>query len=167
MSVYTVYAPPLRAADTAPNPERFVVVRDGFSIWAFLFAALWMLWHRMWLVLLLYLVIGGVIEAALRYAGFSDWVLVAVAVALSFLVGAESSTLRHFTLERRGFRTVGVVSGDNLEMAERRFFDAWVRDGGRDRPDRGAPPASPPPPFPRAPQSSGVTGLFPEPGANR
>jgi len=167
MSVYNVYAPPLRAADTAPDPERFVFVRDGFSFWAFVVSVLWMLWHRMGLVLLIYVVIGGVVEAGLRYAGASDLILGAVALAISFLIGAEASTLRRFTLERRGFTAVGVVSGDDLEVAERRFFDAWVRETGRDSPERVTPPAAPPPAYPHAPQSSDVIGLFPEPGANR
>ena len=39
MSVYTVHEPPQRMADDAVNAERFVFVRDGFSFWAFLFAA--------------------------------------------------------------------------------------------------------------------------------
>ena len=61
MAVYTVHQPPLRATDAAPDPQRFVFVRDGFYFWAFLPRALWMLWHRMWLVLLIYVVgaIGG------------------------------------------------------------------------------------------------------------
>ena len=167
MSVYTVYAPPLRATDTAPDPERFVFVRDGFSFSAFLFSVIWMVWHRLALVLLLYVVIAAAVETALRYAGFSDLVLAAVAVALSFLVGAEASTLRSFTLERRGFTTVGVVGGDNLEVAERRFFDTWVREAGHVPAQGRTPPAPTPPAFHQAPQSSEVIGLFPEPGANR
>ena len=51
MSSYTVHEPPLRAGAAAPEPERYVFVRDGFSFWAFLFGPLWMLRHRMWLVL--------------------------------------------------------------------------------------------------------------------
>ena len=59
MAVYTVHEPPLRGAP-APDPERFVFVRDGFSFWALLFGPLWMLRHRMWLVLLGYvLLVGG------------------------------------------------------------------------------------------------------------
>jgi len=50
MSVYTVHVPPA-TAQTAPDPGRFVFVRDGFSFWAFLLGPVWMLWHGMWLVL--------------------------------------------------------------------------------------------------------------------
>ena len=53
MPVYTVHEPPPRDSDDAADAaDRFVFVRDGFSFWAFLFAPLWMLWHRLWLVLL-------------------------------------------------------------------------------------------------------------------
>ena len=57
MPVYTVHEPPPREDEDAPTPpDRFAFVRDGFHFWAFLLAPLWMLWHRLWLVLLLYLV---------------------------------------------------------------------------------------------------------------
>ena len=36
MPIYTVHEPPLRASETTPNPDRFVLVRDGFYFWAFL-----------------------------------------------------------------------------------------------------------------------------------
>ena len=43
-----------RAGDeTAADPDRFVFVRDGFSLLARSCSApLWMLWQRLWLVLL-------------------------------------------------------------------------------------------------------------------
>ena len=75
------------------------------------------------------------IESALRYAGFSGLVLAIVAVFISLLVGIESGTLRRFALARRGWKNVGVVSGGDLEEAERRFFAAWTRETPMKRPD--------------------------------
>jgi hypothetical protein len=168
MSVYTVHEPPLRAADAAPDPERFIFVRDGFYFWAFLFSVLWMLWHRMWLALLAYVVAAAGMETALRYAGVSSFLVGIVGLLISLLVGIEGATLRRFALARRGWKNVGVVSGDDLEDAERRFFDAWVGDTGRRTAlSATTPPPSPPPPLPRAQQAPDVIGLFPEPGANR
>jgi hypothetical protein len=171
MSIYTVHEPPLRAAETMPDPDRFAFVRDGFSVWAFLFAVLWMLWHRLWLVLLAYVVVVVGIETALRYAGFSGPVLAIVAVFISLLVGIESSTLRRFALARRGWKNVGVVSGSDLEEAERRFFAAWTHESPVKRPNAptgAAAPGTPATaPIPRPPPSSGVIGLFPEPGVDR
>jgi hypothetical protein len=171
MSIYTAHEPPLRAAETTPDPDRFAFVRDGFSVWAFLFAVLWMLWHRLWLVLLAYVVVVVGIETALRYAGFSGPVLAIVAVFIALLVGIESSTLRRFALARRGWKNVGVVSGSDLEEAERRFFAAWAHESPVKRPEAptgaAAPGASAMAAIPRPPPSSSVIGLFPEPGVDR
>lgn len=164
MSVYTVYEPPLRPTDATPDPDRFMFVRDGFYFWAFLLTALWMLWHRLWLVLLIYVVVAVGLEYAMHYAGVATAAVSLVELLLGLLVGIEAGTLRRFTLARRGWRNIGVVSGNNIEIAERRFFDTWVRSA----PGTSAPPstafAGPPPP--RTPHSPDVVGLFPEPGAN-
>jgi hypothetical protein len=166
MSIYTVHEPPLRNGVAAPDPERFVFVRDGFYFWAFLLTPLWLIWHRLWLVLLIYLiVITGLVEA-MRYAGVDTAGRSLVMLLISFLIGLEASTLRRFTLTRRGWRNVGVVGGTNTEAAERRFFDDLAAAGP------GRPPGStgnPPPPLPPAPafHTPPIVGLFPEPGASR
>jgi hypothetical protein len=166
MSVYTVHQPPLRAAEASPDPERFVFVRDGFSFWAFLLAPLWMLWHRLWLVFVIYVVVTVGIQNAMHYGGVGAAGGALAALLIAFLVGAEASTLRRFTLDRRGYRQVGVVGGTNAEAAERRFFDAWTNAGsGKSSTPSVSPPAPPvPPPMPQAPN---IVGLFPEPGASR
>jgi Protein of unknown function (DUF2628) len=174
MSIYTVHEPPPKAAGSAPEPERFVFVRDGFSFWAFLLAPLWMLRHRMWLVLLGYLVVTIALQVGLSLIGASATV---VAALLSLLVGFEAATLRRFTLGRRRWTNVGIVVGDDTETAEQRFFDAWVDRGGSDSVASGGSWASAPPasaatvlsaPLTRRPTASpDVIGLFPEPGASR
>jgi hypothetical protein len=163
MSVYTVHQPPLRAVETSPDPERFVFVRDGFNFWAFLLAPLWMLWHRLWLVLLIYLVVIVGIENVMHFAGVGAPGSALAALLIAFLVGAEASTLRRFTLDRRGYRQLGVVGGANAEAAERRFFDGWAK-AGADKRSGPSPSPSAPPPMPQAPD---IVGLFPEPGASR
>ena len=174
MRVYSVHEPPVRGLDPLPDAERFVFVRDGFYFRAFLFAPLWMLWRRMWLVLAGYVILSAVLETALVMVGATPADVVVVALLISLLVGLEASTLRRFTLNRRGWKYVGIVSGDDLEDAERRYFETWVHELPSQRAvPMAVPPASPPdsgaaaPPPSRAPQGSDVIGLFPEPGANR
>jgi hypothetical protein len=173
MAIYTVHEPPQKAEGSAPDPERFVFVRDGFSFWAFLLTPLWMLRHRLWLVFIGYVLVAIVLQVALGLIGSSASVMTAVGVLLALLVGFEAATLRRFTLARRRWKNIGIVVGDDAETAERRFFDAWVNktwvNGSW---ASGAPqvPAPPPPggPLSRAPlASSEVIGLFPEPGASR
>jgi hypothetical protein len=171
MSVYTVHEPPLRAVGVSADPERFVFVRDGFYVWAFLLTPLWMLWHRLWLAPLSYVAISALLDSALRLAGASAGLVTLVDLLISLLIGLEAGTLQRLTLRRRGWRNVGVVSGDDLEDAERRFFDAWVRQPPARRvPPSAAPPVSPVAPAPvtaHTSAASGVIGLFPEPGAQR
>jgi hypothetical protein len=166
MSVYTVHEPPLRAGAAASDVERFAFVRDGFSWWAFLFAPLWMLRHRMWLVLIGYVVIVGAIEIPVKLSGAPSLAASLIGILLGLLVGFEASTLRRFTLSRRGWKNLGVVSGADVEDAERRFFDTWLR---RTNSPPGAPrmPTPPPAPIQRPPRGPDVIGLFPEPGAPR
>jgi Protein of unknown function (DUF2628) len=169
MSVYTVHEPPLRAGGASADPERLVFVRDGFYFWAFLLTALWMLWHRLWLVLLIYVVVAVGLDFAMYYAGVPSAGVAVVELLISLLVGIEAGTLRRFTLARRGWNNIGVVSGDDVENAERRFYDGWVRSaaGKRVAPSALSPGLPPPPPSSRSQQSPDIIGLFPEPGANR
>jgi len=167
MSVYTVHQAPTRA-DTASAAERFVFVRDSFSWWAFSLAPLWMLRHRLWLVLLGYVVVTGAIEFALVRLGASRTAIVIVGLLISLLVGLEASTLRRLALRRRGWSNVAIISGKDLEEAERRFFDAWLRDApSRRSTSNTTSQPSAPSGVPRVPQAPHVVGLFPEPGAGR
>jgi len=162
MSIYTVHEPPLAAADVLPATEKFAFVRDGFSVWAFLAAVLWMLWHRMWLVLLIYIAAAIVAGVAMQYAGVPVAIVAAAGLLGSVLIGIEASTLRRFTLARRGWKNVGIVSGHDREDAEQRFFDAWTRSAAA---NPAGPPAKARSAAPRLPQPPDVIGLFPKPAA--
>lgn len=162
MAVYTVHQPPLREGETAPNTDRFVFVRDGFYFWAFLFGPVWMIWRRLWLVLVLYVVALIAIGTAMRHVEANSWVQSLVTFTMMILVGLEAGTLRRWTLARRGWKNVGVVVGDDLEAAERRFFADWMERGAsRARPAAAKPHVAA---GIRAPTTSGpdVLGLFPE-----
>src|ERR1700733_15851424 len=107
MPIYTVHEPPLRIAGAPADPVRFVFVRDGFYVWAFLLTPLWMLWHRLWLVLIGYVVLSAVLDGLLRFAGASPAVVAFVGVLISLLIGLEGGPLRRFTLRRRRWRNAG------------------------------------------------------------
>ena len=166
MSIYTVHQPPLDSGAATAEPYRFVFVRDGFSWWAFLLTPFWMLRHRLWLALAIYLLACAALEAGLRALGASVLTLILASLLISLLAGLEAGTLRRFKLARRRWRNIGVVTGDDVEDAERRFFDAWIRQAPARRPP---PPPSAPAPGSAAPPPApaGVIGLFPEPGAHR
>ncbi len=161
MPVYTVHEPPQRDDDALGHSERFRFVRDGFHFWAFLVAPLWMLLHRLWLELIAYVLIVGGATFVLRRMGIDESAGFWVALFLALLVGMEASSLLRWKLSRRGFEQVGIVVGDNLEDAERRFFDSWT--GEANRPALTTPAA--PSPFGPPAASPDIVGLFPQPQA--
>jgi hypothetical protein len=156
-----VFDPPERDGDALKRAERIVFVRDRFTWSAFLFAPLWMLWHRLWLVLLAYLVVMTALVIGFDRADFGTDARVLIVALIELLIGFEAASLRRWTLRRRGWRELGTVVGDDLESAERRFFDAWVAE-----PERKSTPAAAPAARTGAPAPD-VVGLFPRPGANR
>jgi hypothetical protein len=164
MAVYTVHEPLPRKDEASADPERFAFVRDGFYFWAFLLQPLWMLWRRLWLVALIYFALSTGLQFGLWAIGAADFVKFAVWLLLSLLIGFEAGTLRRWTLTRRGWRNLGVVVGDDVESAERRFFAAWTPER---TPGAAPAPASPSPGgFPRSGENQ-IVGLFPQPGAPR
>jgi len=174
MPVYTVHAPRdanLSAVDAA---DRFVFVRDGFHVWAFLAGLLWLIWHRLWWALLGYIaisVVGEIVLSALHVSSGSRFL---VMVLFALLMGMEAASLRRWTLSRGKWRQLGYVVADDKEAAERRFFDQWTsqRNAGDSSVDRGGPPPTrnvPAQAFSRPPSGAheGIIGLFPNPGASR
>ena len=169
MPTFTVHAPPPRQGGTRSAPERFVFVRDGFHFWAFVFAPLWLLWHRLWLAFVIYAVAYGSVSAGLVFLRASASAQLAVGMLIALLIGFEASSIWRWTLSRRRWITLGFVVGDDAETAEQRFFAEWSKRAA----DVAAAP--PPPVEPKystpvrrgAPSPSDVIGLFPEPGARR
>jgi len=91
---------------------------------------------------------------------------------LALLLGLEASSLQRWSLSRRNWRQLDIVMADDIEAAERRFFERWSARRGSaglnaSATDRGAPPPTRdlprPPPLP----AGGIIGLFPEPGGSR
>ena len=160
MTTFTVHEPPPRKNEETASPVRFAFVRDGFYFWAFLLGPVWMLYHRLWLVLLMYLAGTTAIQAALWALGVSGLVKFTVALLIAVLVGLEAGSLRRWSLRRWTNR--GIVVAYNREAAEHRFFDRWSGSP----PPAYAPsePLASPPPGSRAPASDqDIIGLFPEP----
>ena len=158
MPTYTIHAPPLRAGQSTSDPERFLFVRDGFYCWAFLFGPVWMLVHRLWLVLLGYVVICCLVGAGIYWAGAPNELKVFIGFMLELLVGFEAATLRRWTLTRHGWTMLSFVVGDDAEGAERRFFSEWTKSGGtQPEPEYALPVRR------GTPSRADVIGLFPEP----
>ncbi len=92
------------------------LVREGFSLGAFLFGPLWLFAHRAW--------VAGVIALAVL------WVILQLAAAMpgslvpgllllayALLLGCNGRDLERWSLGRQGFTETYVVTGRNREAA--------------------------------------------------
>jgi hypothetical protein len=172
MPTYTVHAPPPRKGETAPAPERFVFVRDGFHFWAFALTPFWLLRYRLWLAFAIYLIATILLGVGLRLFGVSSTVQFFAGSLIALLIGFEAASIRRRKLSRRGWKMLGFVVGEDSEMAERRFFAEWTREKDKRAVEvQATPPPSEPvyamPVRRGAPSPSDIIGLFPEPERGR
>ena len=160
MTIYTVLAPPPKAGSDEPDPDGFVFVKEGFCWPALYITAPWLIWRRMWLVLVVYILASiAVIAFANRMPLPVAW---SILVLFGVLVALEANNLRRWTLERRRYRFLGVASGDRASEAEFSFFANWL---GSPAPQPSAKPTNP---IVSRPMVEGeIIGLFPSPGGSR
>lgn len=165
MAVYTVHAPV--APEVREETDTFVFVRDGFHFWAMPFGPLWLIWHRLWLVLLGYVVLNVAVGVVLTLVGAPAGVRVLVFMLLALLMGLEAASLRRWSYSRGRWQQIDFVVADDEEAAERRFFDRWTSGEGTAHPPSHHVPTSPLQPRAMSGASQGIIGLFPEPGGSR
>jgi uncharacterized protein DUF2628 len=175
MPVFTVHGPSADGGDVRLT-DRFVFVRDGFHFWALVFGPLWLVWNRLWLATIGWIIVTIALHLGLTELGVGRTTIWSVDVMVALLMGLEAASLQRWTFSRGRWHQLDIVVADDEESAERRFFDRWTaRHRVSNDPysvERGGPPPtrnvagqpfSKPPPIPQG----GIIGLFPEPGGSR
>lgn len=166
MPAFAILEPPGYQHAAIEHADRFMFLPDRFSLGAFLFGPLWMIWRRLWVVLIIYLVGAGLIGYGLRLLGVG-WTGGTIVFALiHLLLGLESTSLMRWTRIRHGWRECGVVIADDIDLAERRFFDNRTALRTAATPNS-APASGQVPAAPTGPSHPDIIGLFPEPGGGR
>jgi hypothetical protein len=119
MRVYTVHM-----RRPALDPEADIrLVKEGFSWPAFFFSFVWALWCRLWLVAAGLLILEVAVGAVLSFLN-DDWgTQAAVSLGTAVLIGVFANDLKRWTLFRRNYSEVAVVTGSGIDAAERRFWD--------------------------------------------
>lgn len=101
-------------------------VKEGISWTALFITPLWLVFHRLWLVLaaviLLYVMIGAGAEAYNLHPNLS----LGLVLVINVLIALEGNSLRRWKLQRSGHKEIGVVTGQSLEHCERRFFESLL-----------------------------------------
>ena len=160
MKTFLVFEP--QAGNRTPEEaERVVFLREKFSWPALVFGPLWLLWHRLWLGLVFWFAAVALIGAAVAALRLESFIAVLVLSVPSLILAFEATLLRQQKLAANGFREAGVVVAEDIETAERRFFDRWLaREKGKSQSPSSLPPLPQPTPSP-------VIGFFPDSGAMR
>lgn len=159
MATYTVYVP-AGIGDPGRRAEQTIFVREDFSLAAFVFGPLYLLYRRLWLATLVWLAAALALALASEALGLSSLSRVALFGLLALLTGCEAGTIRQRGLTRRGYDQAALLTGLTREQAERAFFG---RDGARS-PPRSAPAPSAGPDHRGMAGPPEVIGLFPLPG---
>lgn len=101
--------------------ERVVVVREGFSLAAFVFGPLAHLVRRMWLALAMWIgavILGVVAAVALGGGAGVGW---GVSLLLFYLLALEDGSLRRAALRRRGYTFIDLVEALSANEARMAF----------------------------------------------
>lgn len=117
--IYTTHSHP-EAKDPADQLE---LVREGFSLLAFLFHALWFLYHRLWVPALVVFVLFVLLVFVGKTYELSPVTVGSLQVLLQLLVGFMACDCKRWVLARRGYRMTGVVVADSELAAHQRYFD--------------------------------------------
>lgn len=167
MKACTVHEREDAEGSVAERAERILFVKEGFAWWALLFPLLWLLYHRMWLVLIGFIVVMVALQLGLTAAGMPTSAGTWLVLGGNLLFAVVANDLRRWTLARNGYREIGPVTGRSRRECEEKFFAAWLAE------EQNAAVADPPPArqpdknqaeFRReAGESDEIIGLFPQP----
>lgn len=138
MTVYSVYEPASDDKDVEARADRIAFVKEGFNWPAFFVPVLWLIFQRMWLELIVFLLVIAALPMLFGIEEFGRQVTGWATLALTMLFAFEANDLRGWALQRRGYRFAAVTSGRDRVDAERSFFAAWLPE--QERPRRLVPP---------------------------
>ena len=115
--------------DQVDDGRDLVFIKDGFSWPGFLIPFFWLIWHRLWLPLAVYLAAVALLALA-GHVVFSlpDGLMTCLGLLLNLFVGLEGNNFRRRALAKRGFEEIADIVADNSETASYRFFSTRLSD---------------------------------------
>ncbi len=168
MITYTAHERETEAQDIAARADEVIFVKEGFAWPALFIPLLWLIYHRMWIVLSGFVAIIVLLEGGVVMLGLEDDVAVIATIALSAMLALQANDMRRWTLARRGYRLVELVNGRDRGECESKFFTRWLASGGTQAEfaPKAVKRAKQAPASPGKNPSGGeeIIGRFPEPG---
>ena len=119
MAVFVVLEPNVSSLSQAQ--DRAVLVRDGFSFWAFLLPVVWLLFHWLWIEALAALALMAAAGALATQFGGHPLLGLSLSLLTQLYFGLEACNLRINAMRRQGWRIWGPVEALNKREAELRY----------------------------------------------
>ena len=126
MKTYTLHLRPDAQEGDPQALERAQLVKDGFAWGAFFLTFVWFFYHRLWLAgfgVLIGLLAVRVLFVALDVPAFPATL---AQILIHILIGLEASSLRRWTLGRRGQPAVDAVTAADRDEAAMKAFGRWL-----------------------------------------
>lgn len=124
MAVFAIYAAASPNRPSLSQQAEAVVVREGFSVWAFLMPLLWCVYHRAWRSLLVLVGLSAVLGLVFSGYGLDNGTLMLVMdMLVALFVGLAAADLRGAALHRRGYELVNVVVAASEDQALLRHLE--------------------------------------------
>ena len=159
MASWSVFEPSQTEPGTFEAADRSAFVKDGWCWPALFIPPIWLVYRRMWIVLLCWLAVVAALSAGQSLLAPPAGLVSMLEVMFALWFALEANALRRWTLARGGWRFTGIAAGVDRIDAEQRYFasHAGAMDGFLASPlPRSSINA-------RSRSSEGVIGVFPEP----
>lgn len=128
MQFYTVHEPPEPPVDRIDRAGSLVFIGDRFTPQAVALGPFWLLSHQLWHAFLAYAGAIALVSLVVFGTGLSwRWITLMIG-AFNLILGFEAPSLRRWALERKGWKSLGTVSGRTLDESERRFLETYLAD---------------------------------------
>ncbi len=100
--------------------EDVILLKEGFSSYAFLFSGLWFLYHKMWREFLLLLLLNCFLVFLAKFLPTFSHISLEIAVALMIALNANYWLIEH--LKKKNYMFAGMIFGENFDEAHSRFL---------------------------------------------
>lgn len=116
MNIYSIF---INNNDEDSEP---IVVKQGFSIWAAVFNALWALYHRMWIIAAIAIMVDALPLLLVNHHLYDELSFV-MRIAIALIFGFMAPEMREHTLKSRGYTLSDILVAASEPEAELKFFE--------------------------------------------
>lgn len=181
MASYTIYEKPGLPLQEAIDSA--ILVKDHYSIFAFMLPAVWMLAKRLWWILLVYIII--LIPVSALETMLPIWASMLITLLMSLWISLEAPNLIGWSLRNKGYVEVASLYAEDLQHCELRYLEARLaaaEEAQLANPNPASTPIDGPKPLPNQNKSGyvalqdkmrdtgtseAIIGLFPAPYRSR